>query len=124
LEYAREQTDLVLNKLADMLKHDNVDREMLDKLGWTEDDLQRFLERWQARKQAARGPDQRAGQELDRALRSLGLKPRTQQGVTQRTDDNLRDLRQGTRVPVPLEFRDRLRLYNQGVSRSREPSGE
>jgi hypothetical protein len=38
-------------------------------------------------------------------------------------DDDVRDLRQGYRGSVPLEYQERLRAYNQGVSRAR-PDGE
>jgi hypothetical protein len=34
-------------------------------------------------------------------------------------DDSLRDLREGYRGTVPLEYQERLRAYNQGVSRAR-----
>jgi hypothetical protein len=34
-------------------------------------------------------------------------------------EDKLRDLREGYRGAVPLEYQERLRAYNQGVSRAR-----
>ncbi len=124
LDYARRQTDLVLQKLADQLKRKQVDRELLDQLGWSEEDLQRFVARWQERMKAAR-PDTPAAdparRELDEALRSLGLR----RGPSQQGDqpqDQLRDLGQGYRGAVPLEYRERLRAYSEGVSRSRQTS--
>jgi hypothetical protein len=94
---------------------------MLEQLGWTEDDLRRFVERWQQRKDAAQRNNpagEAARRELDDALRSLGLRrgPLRQSTVS---DDTQRDLRQGYRGPVPLEYQERLRAYNQGVSRAR-----
>jgi hypothetical protein len=122
LEYARKQTDLVLNKLADQLKKKQVDKNLLEQLGWTEDQLRRFVSRWQERKAAAERNDpagEAASRELDDALRSLGLRPGAlKQGPI--NDDTQRDLRQGFRGPVPLEYQDRLRAYNQGVSRARQ----
>ncbi|MEN1680678.1 MAG: hypothetical protein AAGJ46_13900 [Planctomycetota bacterium] len=118
LDYAREQTDLVLESLADQLARKQVDQEMLDELGWTEADMRRFVERWQARKQAAQ---QRGGQrqaELDKALRSLGLRPGELSGETGVAKDQMRDLRSGRRINVPAKFQDRLRRYNRGVSRA------
>jgi hypothetical protein len=122
LEYARKQTDLVLDKLADQLNRKRVDKSLLDKLGWTEADLRQFVERWQQRKEAAQGNDpagDTARRELDDALRSLGLRrgPLRQQSVR---DDTQRDMREGFRGPVPREYQERLRRYNQGVSRSRQ----
>jgi hypothetical protein len=121
LEYARKQTDLVLEKLADRLKNKEVDDRLLEDLGWSEEDLRQFIERWQSRKEAAQQQDETgeaARRELDEALRSLGLRrgPLQQARVK---EDSLRDLREGYRGPVPLEYRERLRAYSEGVSRSR-----
>jgi hypothetical protein len=121
LEYARRQTDLVLEKLSDQLKRKQVDEQMLKELGWSEDDLRAFVERWQRRKNAARNDDPGANgarRELDDALRSLGLRPGTLQQSNVR-EDQQRDLREGYRGPVPLEYRERLKAYNQGISRAR-----
>jgi hypothetical protein len=122
LDYARKQTDLVLEKLAEQLKRKQVDQELLDRLGWTEVQLRQFVERWQQLKAAARNDEPSADaarRELDDTLRSLGLR----RGPLQQNDakdDELRDLREGYRGPVPLKYQDRLRAYNEGISRSRQ----
>ena len=122
LDYARKQTDLVLEKLADQLNRKRVDRELLDQLGWSEEDLRRFVARWQQRMRAAQAETPTADparRELDEALRSLGLRP----GPLRQSDqpqDQMRDLREGYRGSVPLEYRERLRAYSEGVSRSRQ----
>jgi hypothetical protein len=127
LDYARKQTDLVLNKLADKLNNKDVDDELLKDLGWSEDDLRKFVERWQQRKEAADRTDpagEKANRELDEALRSLGLRPGKLQQSIQK-DDRQRDLREGFRGPVPAKYRDQLQRYNRGVSRAgRDDSGE
>ena len=124
LEYARKQTDLVLDKLSDQLKKNKVDDRMLKELGWSREDLRRFIERWQQRKDAAQRDDPKgeaAKRELDEALRSLGLqREKLQQNAVQK--DTMRDLKQGYRGPVPLEYQERLRAYNQGVSRAARES--
>ena len=51
LDYARRQTDLALEHLRDQVAKDRT--ELLDRLGWTKDDAQRFLDRWEQMKQAA-----------------------------------------------------------------------
>ncbi|MGD9635602.1 MAG: hypothetical protein AB7G28_22405 [Pirellulales bacterium] len=122
LDYARKRTDLVLETLAEQMKRQKVDKRLLDKLGWTEADMKRFVERWQQLKAAAdaNGPDANEAQrELDDALRSLGLRHGQLQQVKV-TDDQNRNLRQGYRGAVPLEYQERLRAYNQGVSRARQ----
>jgi hypothetical protein len=119
LEYARKQTDLVLERLSEQLQRNQVDEKLLKDLGWSEDDLRRFVERWQQRKEASRGTNpnaEAARRELDEALRSLGIR----RGPTlqnQTPADQLRDLRQGYRGPVPPELQERLRAYNRGISR-------
>jgi hypothetical protein len=121
LEYARKQTDLVLEKLSDQLNSKKIDQNMLKELGWSEDDLRRFVDRWRDRKKAAKRDDpsgDAAKRELDEALRSLGLR-RGPMKQGQVKDDTLRDLREGYRGPVPIEYQERLRAYNQGVSRAR-----
>jgi hypothetical protein len=122
LDYARKQTDLVLDKLSDQLRRKQIDKNLLEQLGWSEDDLRRFVARWQERKAAAGRSDpagEEARRELDEALRSLGLRPGSlRQGPIQ--DDTQRDLRQGFRGPVPREYQQRLRTYNEGVSRARQ----
>ncbi len=95
LEYARKQTDLVLDKLSDELKKNKVDKGLLKDLGWSREDLARFVERWQQRKDAAERDDaagRAAKRELDDALRSLGL----QRGQLQQSEvpkDSMRDCR-------------------------------
>ncbi len=122
LEYSRKQTDLVLEKLSEQLKRKRVDQGLLDKLGWSPEELERFVARWQQLKQTARGNDasgDAARLELDAALRSLGLRPGPMQ-QSQVQDDAVHDLSEGYRGNVPLEYQERLRAYNQGVSRSRQ----
>ena len=125
LEYARKQTDLVLETLSDQLNRKKIDKDLLKKLGWSEDDLRKFVERWRDRKQAAKRNDpsgDAAKRELDEALRSLGLRPGPlKQGQVK--DDTMRNLREGYRGAVPPEYQDRLRAYNQGVSRARGDDG-
>jgi hypothetical protein len=120
LDYARKRTDLVLEKLSDQLNKNKVDDRMLKELGWTRDDLRRFVDRWQQRKDAAQRDDAKgeaAKRELDDALRSLGLqRDKLQQNAVEK--DSMRDLKQGYRGAVPLEYQERLRAYNQGVSRA------
>lgn len=121
LDFARKQTDLVLKKLSDQLDKKQVDRDLLEKLGWTQQELEQFVSRWKASKQAAKKPGNRdAQQELDAALRSLGMRPNQLGQQAEVREDQLRDLSSGYRGKVPAKFRNRLRDYNRGVSRNVE----
>ena len=117
LDFARKKTDLLLENLADQLKQKKVDQDLLDRLGWTEQDLRRFVARWQSRKQAAQQRGGAANEELDEALRSLGWKPGGMGAAQAAQRDAQRDNRSGFRGAIPAKYRDRLRRYNDGVSR-------
>ena len=77
-EYADKATDLALEYLEDQLQQSEPDQQLLDRLGWSRDELARFVRRWQKMKADARqsglGGDS-SREELDDALRSLGLRP-------------------------------------------------
>ncbi|WP_425396875.1 hypothetical protein [Aeoliella sp.] len=118
LEYTRKQTDLMLEELSDQLDEGDVDKEMLDDLGWSEEDLRRFVDRWnRLRAEAARPDAGDAKQELDARLRNLGETLGPKGGTRNRTKDDFRDLREGYSDKVPLKYRDRLKAYTEGVSR-------
>ena len=124
LDYARQQTDLVLNRLTDQSKRGQVDQEMLDKVGWTQEELQRFLQRWKNLKSLAASTDdqaQSAQTELNAALRSLGLhKNRRMSYEANHTQDNQRDLRDTYRSRVPAAFVERMRAYVKGTAKGEE----
>lgn len=121
LQYAEKQTDLILERLEDQLKQRDVDQDLIDKLGWTEDDLRRFVDRWRNLKQAAQreGADSAAQRELDKALRALGLsrRPVSRASGTVPTDQD-RNVRDAPRIPVPVEWQDEARAYTRGISES------
>lgn len=116
LEYARKQTDLVLERLDEQLRDKEVDRELLDQLGWTEDDLRRFVDRWQSRKQRAQQRGSAGQAELDRALRSLGLKNQGPTATRKLEKDSLRDLNERARTSVPSPLRGPLEWFNRSVN--------
>lgn len=118
LEYARKQTDLVLDRLSEQLDEGKVDEEMLDDLGWSQEDLRRFVDRWNKLRASAERPGAEAAQqELDDRLRNLGESLGAKNGTTRRAKDDFRDLREGYQNKVPLKYRDRLKAYTEGVSR-------
>ena len=95
LDYARKQTELALEHLEDQLAKDKPD--LLERLGWTRQQAQHFIDRWQQLRQAADEKSPRgeaAKKQLDDALKSLGLRPGTtylKHGGTK--TDQLQDLR-------------------------------
>lgn len=118
LEYAQRQSALALEHLRDQLAKEKPN--LLDRLGWTKDDAQRFIERWEQMQRAAaqKGPDGDAARKhLNDALRSLGLRPRGAElrhgGIKIDEPENLRDA--GQFAPPP-DWAEQFREYTRGVS--------
>jgi hypothetical protein len=123
LEYARKATDLALEKLRD--QKSQPDAELLERLGWTAEDLERFLARWEAMKEAAaeQGPaGDEARQTLRETLESLGLRPANsalRRGQTE--SDEQRALRDsGHRTAPPPEYKKLFEAYLKGAGRAKE----
>ncbi|QEF96266.1 hypothetical protein Mal15_02930 [Stieleria maiorica] len=114
LEYAKKATDMVLDYLDET--RDQVDEDLLKELDWTEQDLQRFRERWEKVRQLEQPTQQgESTDELQDALRSLGLQQR--QGPSQsarESADSLRNLRDsGNRRKAPPAIRDAFDAFRR-----------
>jgi hypothetical protein len=117
LAYARQVTDLVVDRLKDELAKGSVNPELLDRLSWTQDDVDRFVAQWERLKRLAdeSGPrGEAARQELDDALRGLALRPRGSSllGGNKQRDDQ-RQLRQGRRTSPPPEYAEQWFEFNK-----------
>ncbi|MEZ6116602.1 MAG: hypothetical protein R3C28_08510 [Pirellulaceae bacterium] len=112
LEYARRASNLAL----DYLKDANRRNDLKDELGWSDDEMKAFMDRWQQMQQASQqndGNGRQARRELSDALRSLGLQPgdaKTRKTVA-RPDSggSVRD--GGRRTQPPSEYRDWYRAF-------------
>lgn len=118
LDYARKQTELALEHLEDQLAKDKP--ELLEKLGWTREQAQQFIDRWQQLQREAKekGPrGEAAKKQFDDALKSLGLRPGStvikHGGVK---GDQMRDLRDAGRFAPPAEWAEQFREYTRGVA--------
>jgi collagen type III alpha len=115
MAYARKQTDLVLQRLDEELEDHKVDPSLLKSLGWTEAELRSFVDRWKSLKAAAEAPGDGAAeaqQELDQALKAIGLRPRSSLTIRgAATSDELRDLNEAARKAPVAEYADRVRAY-------------
>ena len=124
LQYAEAATNLVLDYLDDVLK-EKADRRILDELGWTEEQLRAFLERWKAMKAAAENGDEDAKTEYLQALENLGLDAPDASEPLDATrfrapDDRRRNrndaVREDRRTKTPNALDERVRAFNRGVS--------
>jgi len=123
LEYAAKQTDLVLEKLREQLAQEQPDRELLDRLGWTREDLARFYQQWEQMRRAAAQPGPKgetARDEFRNALKSLGIRPpATALKGGQVKRDQQQGLTETQRIGPPPAFAPLLKAYTEGVSGQR-----
>ena len=102
-------------------QRDAPDRELLDRLKWSEDDLRRFTERWKHLRDAEGPSPEPTGpnRQVEESLRSLGIRP-PQQATTQQHEegDSLRRIRDaGGRQPAPPAYRDAFDSFRRAVGR-------
>lgn len=121
LEYTRKATDLALEHLKDQLADGQDDSELLKQLGWTREEADAFIQRWEAMRGQSQAPGPKgdaARRELDETLRSLGLRPR---GSALRSggkaDDRAAGLQESRRTTPPPEYSEAFKAYTQGTSR-------
>ncbi|MFM7073980.1 MAG: hypothetical protein ACKO38_19510 [Planctomycetota bacterium] len=115
LDYANRATDLVLDYLKD--QKDAPNQELLDRLGWSADDLRKFVNRWETLKRGANEPDPAARRELSDSLRSLGLRPAAdRRRSVNAANDTLRGNRDaGGRSDPPAKYQERFNAYRRGA---------
>ena len=115
LDYANRATALVLEYLS---RGGDRDPELLEKLGWSAEELQQFLARWRRLKGAAR-EDLAEQRELDESLRSLGLRDPARivrpGGSRVKTLDGLRQ--SGVSSQPPIKYRDQFESYRKSRAR-------
>ncbi len=118
-EYAKQATDMVLDYLDQT--RDEPDRELLDKLKWSKDDLKRFADRWKkVREVAGNNSDPNTNREITEALKSLGMKPKVEDSNNsiRETADSLRSIRDsGNRRPPPAAYRDAFDAFRRAAGR-------
>ncbi len=118
LEFARKQTQLALEYLKDQV--DKPDSNLLEQLGWSEAEARRFIEQWeQLRRRAGRDDAQgrQSRQDLEQALRSLGLRPRgteLKRGAT--ATERIDSVRESGRFRPPSDWAEQFEAYTRGVA--------
>ncbi|QDT65029.1 hypothetical protein [Calycomorphotria hydatis] len=124
LDYAKEATDLVLKKLGDDLERGEVDQELLERLGWGEDDLRKFTERMQEKLSATETPEVTENpaqvREFEEMLKSLDVSGK-RQVVRDRTGPNRAiDGSAGRRAPPPAEYRDAFEAFTRSLAEQQQ----
>ncbi|MCA9100900.1 MAG: hypothetical protein KDA63_07125 [Planctomycetales bacterium] len=124
LAEAREATNLALEYLRDQLAKEQPDQELLDRLGWTREQMERFLAHWEEMNRAAQQPGDEGGRaqnRLDKMLRGLGLsRQRHALGSGGVDDDRRGNLSSQRRVAPPRQYADQYKAYTEGAARGRD----
>ncbi len=125
LEDKLKATNLVLKKLKDELERGEVDDEFLKQLGWTPDDMKRFVDRLDKQMQSQKSDtpaEQARRRQFEEMLKSLDLRSsgtrRDDKNQTKRSTSDFSD----KRAPVPLEYKDALERYSKELSKQKKPA--
>ena len=123
LEDRLKATNMVLKKLKEDMKRGEVDDQLLKKLGWTEQDMQRFVERMERNLAEPKPNDPREAarrRQFEESLKSLDLKnsggERLDQMKNKRDTDNFSD----RRLPVPRRYRQAYEDITRRLSRQQK----
>ncbi len=130
LQYAEESSNLVLQYLDEALK-DKVPQRLLDKLGWTEEELREFVETWRKMREAAGDETDPAAREkyLDELQRLrfeeyAGLDDSEPVDSVKerraRDDEELVGSRSSSRVKTPSPLEERVRAFSKGIAAGRK----
>ncbi|MBP5620781.1 MAG: hypothetical protein J6X44_02070, partial [Thermoguttaceae bacterium] len=126
LQYAEQATNLVLEYLEDSLKND-VDRELLNELGWTEEQLRDFLKHWQKMRDEAGNGGKKEFESYLKALEETTLDFQEADpegdvlspiGKNKRNDKPFQNgsSNEASRIKTPDRLSERVRAFTQGVS--------
>jgi hypothetical protein len=115
-EYAKQVTDLALDYLKQ--QRDQPDPELLRKMNWTKEDMQKFVDRWTQAKELAKS-DPNKKREFDASLRSLGLRPgKSRERQVDDRDDQMKGLlEEGTRVRPPESLREQFEQFRRAAGK-------
>ena len=114
LSAVRQATDLALDHLRDSIR--STDDEMLKELGWTREQAEAFLQRWDNMQKASVNGNQRQKQAFEQTLRSLGLRPDRVRSSRQIEEDSKGVQVESRRTQPPYEYRERFKAFMKGAS--------
>ncbi|MDA1251016.1 MAG: hypothetical protein O2820_17505, partial [Planctomycetota bacterium] len=125
LEDRKKAANLVLKKLQEELERGDVNDELLKKLGWTEDDMKKFVDRMSKQQKTAEDEDPASlsrRRQYEEMLKSLNLNHdggKRADSVTKK-QDTTDFLDRGSNVPV--EYRKKYEEYTKRMSRKKSQS--
>lgn len=120
LDYTKRQTNLALRYLEEELSKKEPDPELLNRLGWTKDELKDFVENWKkmAENAAEAKPGSKEDKEWKDHLRSLGtIRPGRSTKQESRSFIDPTMATGSRRAAPPVQWRSRVEAYNEGISK-------
>jgi len=130
LEYKKQATELVLKRLQEGLERGDIDPELLERLGWSPEELRRFTDRLARHLEESRSseesPESAARRlQFEEMLKSLDVHRRgtARQGENSpQRDINFTD---SSRNTVPKEYRSAYEKFSREINRQRSrPTGK
>jgi hypothetical protein len=117
LDYTRKATDMAIDYLEDQ-KH-NPDPELLKKMNWSKNDLNKFVDKWKQLKTTA-VEGEKGKHQYDDTLRGLGLREQKSTRRNSGSDaDGLRGLSEsGHQTKPPSQYQDLFRAFKKGTARA------
>jgi uncharacterized protein (UPF0335 family) len=119
VEYAQKVTNLVLDYLENQLK-DKPSDELLNKLGWTDEQLKQFYEKWKKMSENSKQAKEEGKDDWLEALKSMGLRANQNRSVLQnsqvRKPDNRR-VTESKRYEPPAALKDKANAYNSNIGK-------
>lgn len=126
LEYNRQAAELVLQRLKDDLNQDNVDPKLLEELGWTPEQLQRFVDR--LAKQLEKPAEELSPQEearrnqFEAMLKTLDLKGTGAKRAGDKSAQREVEQSGGRRSPVPNDYKAAYEAFTKTLSKQKTPA--
>jgi hypothetical protein len=125
VDYARHATDLMLNRLQGQLSRGQVDDKLLKDLGWTKDEVRRFVDRMRRQMQSEQGSNSPADEtrrlQLLETLKSLDLR----QGPKARSGRGLQKVGgvefESRRSTPPAEYKEQYDAFTRSVGQPTAP---
>jgi len=118
LQHADQVANMVLEYLEDQL-HDKPNAELLKQLGWSEEQLRQFYDRWKTMSENSKQPQQQEGRNIwEDALRSWGLRPNQDRAGIRDSQTGTQDERrvnEALRREPPASLRNRFEGYNRSI---------
>ena len=116
--HAQKATDMVLKRLSE--ERHNPDPKLLEKMNWTKEELNQFLDRWEKLKQNASKDDQ-SRRRYNKALQSLGFRPEGGTKTIGQTTEKIEGLNQDAAVSkTPVEIESDFNAFMRNLNTDRK----